>query len=189
MQPILTKFFKGMTKENISQIFHAGHPALDIISWQKGFTNGYGTPLCAPEMCRVEGITREWLEPEGSTEGIKNGYGIKLKGLETGYSYLFWHTLSVLPVNGGDIVKRGQIVAYMGNAGRVYSGGAYVPLEKRNYAPFPGTHLHIEMYDNGKQIDPLPFINFNWEPQYTLFENLEAIKNTLLKISRIINQK
>jgi hypothetical protein len=180
---MLTLFFKGMVPFNITQGYHTDHKALDIMSWSR--TNGYGTPLCAPENCRVDRITsKEQLV--GHDQGLVRGHGVWLTGLETGYRYLFWHTLPLLPVNGGDIVKRGQIVAYMGNAGYVVSGGQYVPIEERTTPPYRGTHLHIEMFDkNGNAVDPKPFINWNWQPQYTLTDFMTAMIAVLQKAIRL----
>lgn len=167
---MISTFFKGMTQGHVTQIFHKGHQALDIVGNKVSF--GYGTPLCAPEMCRVLGITKEELSHDN--KGLENGYGIRLKGLETGHDYLYWHCLPLFPVYGGDVVKAGQVVAFMGNAGLVYQGGQYVPLDKRNKMPFPGTHLHIQMELNGKRVDPLKHINFSWQPQYSLTELMSA---------------
>lgn len=174
----LTKFFKGMHPFNITQIFHSKHPALDIVSWSK--TNGYGTPLCAPENVRIDRITGDTFTPK-SHQNLERGYGIHMTGLETGYTYLYWHILPIVPVWGGDIVPRGQIVAYMGNAGYVTSGDKEVPLEKRTKEPYAGTHLHIEVFDGKKRIDPLPLINWNWEPTYSTTDFMKALIVVLQK--------
>lgn len=177
----LTKFFKGMSKDNITQIFHPGHPALDITGNKTNF--GYGTPLCAPENVLVLGINGDKPLTVDSHD-LEYGYGIRLKGLETGHEYLYWHCLPYFPVWGGDTINRGQIVAFMGDAGDVSQGGSYVPLDQRLSAPYRGTHLHIQMYKDGTLIDPLPFINFSWEPQYTLMDQISATLKVLSKISK-----
>lgn len=176
----LSTFFKGMTLNSITQVYHAGHKALDIIGNKTNF--GYGTPLCAPENCLVLGITKEELSHDN--KDLEHGYGIKLKGLETGMEYLYWHCLPIFPVYGGNTVKRGQIVAYMGNAGLVYQGGQYVPLEQRTTNPFHGTHLHVQVEKDGVRIDPLPLINFQWQPTYTLSDFISATLVVLKKISQ-----
>jgi hypothetical protein len=179
---MISTFFKGMTPGHISQIFHEGHQALDITGNKTNF--GYGTPLCAPENCLVLGITKSELSHDN--KDLEAGYGVRLKGLETGLEYLYWHCLPTFPVYGGDSVPRGQIVAYMGNGGPVYQGGKYVPLEERTTAPFKGTHLHVQVEKDGVRIDPLPLINFHWQPTYSFSDYLGAMLKVLNKISKQI---
>lgn len=175
---MISTFFKNMTRNDVTQIYHAGHKALDIDGNETHY--GYGTPLCAPEMCLVLGITDEG--PKGSEKELANGYGISLKGLETGMTYLYWHCLPMFPVHGGDTVKRGQIVAFMGNAGPVTKWGKTVPLSERTKTPFAGTHVHVQVEKDGKRLDPLPLINFNWQPQYTTADYLVAMIAVFKKI-------
>lgn len=183
MTPTLTKFFKGMAQENITQIFHEGHDALDIVGNTVNF--GYGTPLCAPENSLVIGIKGETYNPDSLLD-LEQGYGVRFKGLETGLEWLYWHCLPYFPVWGGQNVARGQIVAFMGNAGNVSTGGAYVPLEERTSAPFKGTHLHVEARDNGSRVDPLPMINWDWEPQYSTADLINAIYTVVTKALKSI---
>jgi hypothetical protein len=173
---MLTKFFKGMRPEHVTQGFHSEHPALDIVG-------SYGTPLCAPENCLVLGVRGDTFTPDDN-EPLKYGYGIRLKGQETGREYLFWHCLPYFPVWGGQNVKRGQIVAYMGNSGHVVVGGTDVPVENRLDPHHPGTHLHIEVYEDGSRIDPSPLINWSWEPQWTYFDFVSAATTCLLKMAK-----
>lgn len=173
-----------MTKDHITQTFHSKHPALDIVGNDVNY--GYGTPLCAPENCTVMGITTESLSHDN--KALEHGYGIRLRGQETGYEYLYWHTLPIFPVWGGDSVKRGQIVAFMGNAGMVYVGGVYVPLEKRTKSPFAGTHLHIEMYEGSGKSNPLPLINWSWEPNWTYRDYLIAMVAVLKKKVKLLTR-
>lgn len=182
---MLTKFYKGMQLGHVTQGFKKSHPALDIVF-------GYGTPLCAPEDCVVTRISGDG-PVDGSTDGIKYGYGIHLRGKETGQDYLFWHCLPYFPVWGGDSVKRGQIVAFMGNAGYVTVGGRALTVEERDHLEngkfkleTGGTHLHIEGELNGVGVDLLPQINWNWEPQYTKFDLIKAITACLSKMARAI---
>ena len=181
----LTLPFKKMTRDDITQIFHLGHKAWDIVENSTARGMLYGTPLCAPETSLVLGITNESLEYL-TNEGLRNGYGVKLKGLETGLEYLYWHCLPFFPVWGGSTVKRGQIVAYMGNAGNVYSGGIYVPLEERTKDTERGTHLHLEIYRDGQQVDPMGLFNWNWQPTYTIGDYINAFSVVLTKMLRAI---
>ena len=179
---MLSKLFKGQTKGHTSQTFHRKHLALDIIGNNVNF--GYGTPLCAPENCRVVRITGDTFTPDEHQRDLKveHGFGIYLKGLETGLEYLYWHCLPIFPVWGGDIVPRGQIVAFMGNYGLVYQEGKYIPIDQRTVAPYKGNHLHIQVEDEGHtRIDPTSLIDWNLEPSYTV---LDLMKATLKVISK-----
>lgn len=176
----LTKFFKGMTPDNISQTFHSEHEGWDLVPKTKTPALRYGTPLCAPETCLVMGIRGDTFTP-GNHSNLEYGYGIRLKGLETGREYLYWHCLPIFPVWGGDTVQRGQIVAFMGNAGYVLVGGNLVPLEQRTNPPFAGTHLHVEIYEGGVNVDPMPLINWNWEPTYSVTDLMKAFIVVLQK--------
>ena len=181
----LTLIFKRMTQDDITQVFHSGHQAWDLVenSTAKGML--YGTPLCAPENCLVLGITDEG--PLHNSLELERGYGLRLKGLETGLEYLFWHTLPILPVWGGQNVSRGQIIAFMGNAGNVSVGGVYVPLEERTKDPERGTHLHLEIYRNGVKIDPMSLFNWNWQPQYSFMDFIASLSVVLSKIAKKIS--
>lgn len=181
-----------MTHASISQTFHSKHQALDIISRQKETVGGYGTPLCAPEACRVLSIIGDSYTPESHAE-LEHGYGIWLKGLETGFTHLYWHVLPILPVSEGQVVTRGQIVAYMGNAGNVLSNNVYVPLESRTKNPYPGTHLHWEMFNpqytlgktkNKYVLNPLNYLGAE-EPYYSIADQLKAIAVVISKILAI----
>lgn len=190
--PRLSVPFKGFTLNDITQIYHAGHRALDI----DGNTThwGYGTPLCAPERVEIIMVLADGYTPN-SKKKLERGYGLWMKGLETGLVHQYWHTLPYLPVNKGDIVERGKIVAFMGNAGRVYSSGVYVPLEERVKQPFKGTHLHWPVFPKGYTpyqsdelaIDPLPLIDLSLQPTYTQMDLLAASAKSLLKMSNVLS--
>lgn len=185
----ITKPFKAATPASITQGFHDGHKGLDMVSWDK---NVYGTPLTAPEHCQVIRIVADTYTPDDTTN-LKRGYGIYLKGLETGYVHLYWHILPTTPVTTGQYVKRGQIVAYMGNAGNVRAGGVYVPIEDRLKPSKPGTHLHWEMMSSytpgnkGVLVDPSKYIDWTLTPSYTVADTLKAIAVVLGKISKLIS--
>ena len=165
-----------MSRENVSQIYHEGHKALDITGNKTNF--GYGTPLCAPENCTILGITDTGKLDD--PDELAYGYGVSFKG-ESGLTYLFWHCLPIFPVWGGDLVSQGQIIAYMGNAGNVYQGGQYVPLSERTSKPYKGTHVHVQVEMNGVRIDPLPLIDFSQQPTYTTLDFMGAYIKILQK--------
>lgn len=185
-----TKPFKGMFPQNITQGFHSAHPALDIISLLPN--RGFGTPLCAPENGTIESIIRgDTFTPDSHVDFLR-GYGLWFRGAETGHRHLIWHTQPIFPVWGGDLAKRGQIIAWMGNSGYVVSDGKYVELENRDHSPTlepAGTHLHWETWENGVQIDPLPNIDWGSEPNYSTWEYLEAMRKTLWKMFQLIGKE
>ena len=190
MTKLLTLPFKGMKVSSITQFYHTEHTALDIV--KGGVPEDYGTPLCAPEDCKVIGMTEGTFTP-GNNNQLEHGYGIFLKGLETGYSYLFWHTLPMMPVYLHDNLQRGSIVAFMGNAGKVFKNGKYVPLKDRLNVDKAGTHLHLEMFDKGyvygkkkKFIDPLPHLGWALEPKYTKADLIDAKDIVLQKVKELV---
>lgn len=190
---MLSAPYKGAIKEHITQTYHDKHKALDIVG-RSSFAS-YGTPLCAPEDCQVIRITGDTWTPE-TDENLRRGYGIYLLGLETGLTHFFWHTQPILPVYVGDIVKRGKIVAFMGNTGNVYSDGVAVPIEERKHPPYRGTHLHYELFDKGyrlggakRPLNPLDHIDWYDQPQYTKAELIAAYSIVLGKMSRLLSKK
>lgn len=176
--PRMIKPYKGASLLHVSQGFSVDHPAIDIVY-------KYGTPLVAPENCRVLRIYGDGRIADDTSE-LAFGYGCRLLGLDSGLEYLYWHTWSYLPIWSGDIVSAGQIIAFMGNSGRVFTGGVYVPLGDRNAPPYKGTHLHLAVYLTGSvPIDPLPFIQWYNEPTYSVADYLKAVGNTLTKITKL----
>lgn len=175
----------GMTKGHISQGWNSKHWAIDIVGNKTNY--GYGTPLCAPEMCRVDRITGDTITVD-SHENLIRGYGIHLTGIETGNKYLFWHILPIVPVNGGEIIQRGQIFAFMGNSGYVYTGGKYVPIDERLKPPYAGLHLHLEVTSNGNRVDPTDLFNYSWSPRYGYVELATAIIKTLQKKVKLLSK-
>lgn len=98
------------------------HPGIDI-------ANAVGTPVYAT----ADGIVTSagWYSGYGQYVEIEHGYG---------YATAYGHN-SVIAVGVGQAVKRGDVVAYMGNTG--YS---------------TGSHLHYEVKVNGQAVDPAPFL-------------------------------
>lgn len=185
---MMLKPFKNFSPANITQGYHEKHRAIDVLPFRKEGLGAYGTPLVAPFKCTIGKIyTPKYVkENPNDTSGLKNGYGIFMKGDE--YEVMYWHTQPVFPVSTGDVVEAGTIVAYCGNSGNVFSKGEYVPLEKRNVPNFDGTHLHmtVSKLGVGQLLDPMDFIDLFTEPQYTIWDELKAISTTLLKMSTLI---
>ena len=190
----LTPPYKGAIPAKITQGFHAKHKAVDMISFSPATTLGSGTLLVAPEdveVIRIIGDGYSMTEKEAIAARTR-GWGIFLKGLETGKVHLYWHCPPYFPVDEGEIVKRGKIVAFMGNSGTVYAGGVYVPITERY--THRGAHLHWEMlntYRNGVKrgwSDPSAIIDWDLKPTYTLVEELGAYVKVLLKMSKVIKK-
>lgn len=103
------------------------HPILGYRRMHEGldFKAGYGTPIVAVTDGRV------------SAAGRAGGCGIAVRlehgeGLSTRYCHM-----SRMAVSGGQSVKRGQVIGYVGSTGLS-----------------TGPHLHYEMYRGGRVINP-----------------------------------
>lgn len=182
----LTKPFKG--PHYFSQFFVGKHNGIDVNAM--ALPLGYGVPLCAPERVQIERIvTPGRLMAEGveADKALAKGYGMRMRGMETGYSHLYWHMLPIMPVNAGEIIERGNIVGYMGNSGNVSSTavGGYVPLKDRNTTK-QGTHLHWEILDEGTFVDPYALTDWNTDPNYSVLHQLQMIVKTLQKARKIL---
>lgn len=176
------KPYREFTFQKVTQGFKSDHQALDCVSY-------YGTPLVATEDGVVVSIvTPNKLLDKTDNEHIRRGYGIVLKG-KSGLYTLFWHCQGVFPVDEGDEVVQGQIVAYMGNSGFVYSLGQYVPVEIRSKAPYAGTHVHWEVYEDivgiRKYLNPIEYVDWNLDMKY---EILVAAKVVLRKILNLLGK-
>ena len=114
------------TRGVITQGFHRGHYALDI-------ANKLNTPVYAA----ADGVVKV------SKDGWNYGYGNYLiidhgNGVET----LYGHN-NVRKVKAGEKVKAGQLVALMGNSGRVFGP--------------TGIHVHFELRIRGRKVNPLNY--------------------------------
>ncbi len=67
-------------------------------------------------------------------------------GYETRYAHL--RRGNGFAVKEGDVVKRGQLIGYMGNTGRS-----------------AGVHLHYEVIHNGKQVNPIGYFQVELNPE------------------------
>lgn len=188
----LTPPFKGATAARITQGFHKDHKGLDMVSLTPSSTLGSGTPLVAPEdveVIRIIGDGYSMTEKE-AIDARAHGWGVFLKGLESGKVHFYLHCPPYFPVNVGQVVKRGKIVAFMGNSGLVRVGGQYVPITER-YSN-KGAHLHYELLDSYNNRvkrgfnDIQPLIDWDLQPTYTTFEHLEAMAIVLLKQKKIL---
>lgn len=90
-------------------------------------------PYAQPVFAVAAGMT---ISPVG-TEGYGNVVEIShAKGVASWYAHL-----SSTAVRPGTHVNKGQLIGYVGNTGRSH-----------------GAHLHFEIRQNGRQIDPAPWL-------------------------------
>ncbi len=189
----ILKPYKGFSLANITQFYTQTHHAIDSVPKRTWGLGAYGTPLVAPEKVTIGKIYDSQYDPLNPHDDrpITNGYGLWMLG-ESGYEHLYWHTQPTFPVERGDVVEKGTIIAYVGNSGNVFVGGQYVPIGDRDHEPFLGTHLHQQIDnqnngvpDKGYPHDPLDFIDLDTEPSYTIMDELKAATKTLLKIKNL----
>ncbi|OGS52084.1 MAG: hypothetical protein A3J40_03760 [Erythrobacter sp. RIFCSPHIGHO2_12_FULL_63_10] len=103
------------------------HPILGYRRMHSGidFRARYGTPIVA--------VTDGRVTSAGRTGGCGNAVRLShAGGLSTRYCHM-----SRIAVNGGQNVRRGQVIGYVGSTGLS-----------------TGAHLHYEMYRGGRAIDP-----------------------------------
>ena len=184
---MLSKPFAAATLYKISQRFGVnpqwyqpdGHPGVD-------WTDDYGTPLLAGEDSLVVGITTPGVITD-DPEYMRRGFGISLRG-DSGLECLYWHCLPIFPVNVGDNVRRGQIVAYMGNSGFVTVAGGIIPVEYRSLPPYRGTHVHQEVVKDGKRVDPLNEIDMLLPIEQRPQDFLIKAQVMILKIAHLLKE-
>lgn len=191
---MICKPYKNAKLSDISNPFGANpqwyggipHSGIDWVS-------SYGTPLVAPEDCIIDNI----ITDENVSEDLApfaRGYGIIMKGMSEsmgGRFHLYWHCQPVFPVGLGQQVKQGEIVAFMGNSGFVMRGGVTIPVEIRSKPPYPGTHVHQEIFtfdSNSQRVyeDATKYIDWNISINYDLFT---AIKVVLAKLINLLLKK
>ena len=110
-----------------SHFGHRRHPILGFVRMHAGldFKAGYGTPIVAVTDGRVSGA--------GRMGGCGNAVRIDHGGaLQTRYCHM-----SQIAARGGQFVRRGQVIGYVGSTGLS-----------------TGPHLHYEMYRAGRPVNP-----------------------------------
>ncbi len=103
------------------------HPILGYKRMHSGldFRGGYGTPIRAVTDGRV------------ASAGRAGGCGNAVRLLHAGNIQTRYCHMSRMAVSGGQSVKRGQVIGYVGSTGLS-----------------TGPHLHYEMYRGGRAVDP-----------------------------------
>jgi murein DD-endopeptidase MepM/ murein hydrolase activator NlpD len=159
----------------------APHQGVDF-----AFAHCKGKFLVAPEKCTViQIITDETLDND-YYPGLERGYGIVMRPYsDSTIEYLYWHCQQVFPVNIGQVVEQGEIVAQIGNSGMCMSAGVLVPLSDRNSEA--GSHLHYEKRISGVLVNVLPYIDFSLQPKLNV---IKAVSQILTKMANmILNRK
>lgn len=107
------------------------HPVLHYARPHEGIdvTAPKGTPIQSPAAATV--VSVGWEAGYGNVIELDHGFGIRTK---------FAHTSKIFP-RRGERVKRGEIIAEVGNTGLA-----------------TGPHLHYEVQVQGKPVDPLRYV-------------------------------
>ena len=138
IQPIANKDLK----RTASGWGYRMHPIFKVRKMHYGmdFTAPVGTPVYATG----NGVI---TEVKGSKRS-RSGFGLQLE-IDHGYGYetLYGH-LNAFNVKRGQKVKRGDIIAFVGN-----TGGSTAP------------HLHYEVHKNGKRVNPAYYYYKDLTPQ------------------------
>jgi murein DD-endopeptidase MepM/ murein hydrolase activator NlpD len=110
-----------------SHFGHRRHPLLGYVRMHAGldFKASYGTPIVAVTDGRVTGAGRMG----GCGIAVRLDHG---EALQTRYCHM-----SQMAVRSGQIVRRGQVIGYVGSTGLS-----------------TGPHLHYEMYRGGRPVNP-----------------------------------
>jgi murein DD-endopeptidase MepM/ murein hydrolase activator NlpD len=96
-----------------------------------------GVDLAAPEGTPYKAVHAGVVTAAGYNGGY--GYSITIKQAN-GVEVIYAHSRRLL-VQAGDKVSAGQVIGEVGNTGYSY-----------------GTHLHLEVHQNGAPTDPIPFL-------------------------------
>jgi hypothetical protein len=130
------------------------HPIYKVkkMHWGMDFTAPVGTPVYATGNGQV-------VEVAGSVRS-RVGLGLSIK-IDHGYGYetVYGH-LSAFNVKQGQKVKRGDVIAYVGN-----SGGSTAP------------HLHYEVMKDGQKVNPALYYYKDLTPQE--FDKMVAISSNI----------
>lgn len=125
----------GVNPEYYSKFGLDGHEGIDIRA-------PHGTPIfaVAAGTVRMVNDSRHKKMPNGT--GHNYGVHVRIDHAD-GYRTLYAHFDS-RAVNAGDTVEAGQLIGRADNTGNSF-----------------GSHLHFNLYKDGKRIDPTPFLDKN----------------------------
>lgn len=130
------------------------HPIYKVrkMHWGMDFTAPVGTPVYATGNGVVTAVT--------GSKRSRVGLGLEVK-IDHGYGYetVYGH-LNAFNVKRGQKVKRGDVIAYVGN-----TGGSTAP------------HLHYEVHKNGKKVNPAYYYYKDLTPQE--YDKMIAISSNI----------
>ena len=120
------------------------HNGIDVVFDNDTPKSTFGTECVCPFDSAVVKVT--WNDTH-STKG--NGVTIQSQPID-GFIYqvVFWHTCE-LAVKEGDVLKKGDVVCYIGNSG-------LCKPERGILSPFNGAHCHLMVFKY------VPGVNGNW---------------------------
>lgn len=126
IKPVIGGYYGDRFGSRMHPLLHIKrmHTGLDIVV-------NIGTKVYAPGNGKVSFVGRRG--GYGNTVEIDHGFGLKT---------LYAH-LSKFAVKKGDLISRGDLVAYSGNSGTLSAGA----------------HLHYEVRKNGVPVEPLDYIS------------------------------
>lgn len=127
------------------------HPVYKIPKFHYGMD--FVAPVGTPVYATGDGVIK-------SVQNLKNGHGRHLV-VDHGFGYetLYAH-LSKFEVREGQHVRRGEVIGYVGNSGTS-----------------TGSHLHYEVWRNGKNVDPKYYFFKDLTPEE--FDQLVAISTNV----------
>jgi murein DD-endopeptidase MepM/ murein hydrolase activator NlpD len=126
------------TQGLLTQGYMEGHEGFDIAAKNEG---EHPDILAVQSGTVLEVSTETWAEGSGNFVLIDHGQGFVSK---------YAHCNEIL-VKAGDEVTQGQLIAKMGNTGRVYGP--------------TGIHLHFELIQDGERVNPALYMNESIELQ------------------------
>jgi murein DD-endopeptidase MepM/ murein hydrolase activator NlpD len=115
-------------------------------------------PVTSPFGLRTEGSSLglhrgvDFQLPDGTEVRAMAGGRVRFSGTQSGFGQVIWleHSSSVLTVyahlsaihvQAGENVRNGQVIGLSGHSGNV-----------------TGSHLHFEIWRNGREVDPVPLL-------------------------------
>ena len=161
----VTSFF-GKRVHPVTGVVGTQHNGVDCVRYRGG--------SCLATITAVEAgtvIGSHWGETSNKTYTSSRGNWVKIDH-GNGICTLYQHLQNTETVKTGDKVKKGQAIGTMGNTGRS-----------------TGAHLHFEVYENNKVVDPLPYL-LKEKPikTQTIKEELEEIMIYNIQITKELEQ-
>ena len=127
VRPGVNSSFAWPVRGRISQYYHAGHDGIDVVRYK-------GAPIRSMAFGVVTYVGWNPWDQHGRAFMVVVTHA-------GGYETLYGHVLPTRRVRVGQLVKRGEVIGYMGNTGRS-----------------TGVHLHLELRRGRTTLNPLGFL-------------------------------